>query len=330
MACHAPGLVQTRFKDVCDALEHNQMYFHSNVKFHVCLAYLQMTVGLMRLEGKLDEDDKFHWVKGKAEDCPLPSMVTKFLQQIVFPYIFKVLEVEDDKEVIERVFENLRELGEELGPAAYTGVIEEVMKHIVIFLQKKAYCQTLAMADEDDEDLEDVVEGDGPDDEEDEESEEGDDGIDHDEIIFGNVTDLVLELARCYGNEFEQAWNVLAPLIVEYTSDKHPKHDKNMALGCIAEVFAAAECVIPKYFNDYLPLLEKNSHYKDSKVNRNVAYSIGVLAQHAPLLFQPHVTDCLALLARLHAESTEIDAQDNIVAASCRIVEYQFMPIPAA
>ena len=66
-----------------------------------------MTVGLMRLEGKLDEDDKFHWVKGKAEDCPLPSMVTKFLQQIVFPYIFKVLEVEDDKEVIERVFENL-------------------------------------------------------------------------------------------------------------------------------------------------------------------------------------------------------------------------------
>lgn len=102
-----------------------------------------------------------------------------------------------------------------------------------------------------------------------------------------------------------------------------------MALGCIAEVFAAAECVIPKYFNEYLPLLEKNSHYQDSKVNRNVAYSIGVLAQHAPLLFQPHVTESLALLARLHAESSEIDAQDNIVAASCRIVEYQFMPLPA-
>ena len=121
----------------------------------------------------------------------------------------------------------------------------------------------------------------------------------------------------------------MAPLIVEYTSDKHPKHDKNMALGCIAEVFAACECVIPKYFNEYLPLLEKNSHTKDSKVNRNVAYSIGVLAQHAPLLFQPHVNDSLALLARLHSESSEIDAQDNIVAASCRIVEFQFMPLPA-
>ena len=95
-----------------------------------------------------------------------------------------------------------------------------------------------------------------------------------------------------------------------------------MALGCIAEVFAACECVIPKYFNEYLPLLEKNSHTKDSKVNRNVAYSIGVLAQHAPLLFHPHVNESLALLARLHSESSEVDAQDNIVAASCRIVEF--------
>ena len=157
----------------------------------------------MRLEGKLDEDNKFQWTKGKAEDCPLPPRVTEFLQQVVFPYLFKVLDTEDDKEVVERVLENLRELGEELGPAAYTGVIEEVMKYIVIFLTKKAYCQTLQGAEEDDEDLEDVKEGDGPDDEDDEEEEEGDDGIDHDEIIFGNVTDLVLELARCYGNEFE-------------------------------------------------------------------------------------------------------------------------------
>lgn len=29
------------------------------------------------------------------------------------------------------------------------------------------------------------------------------------------------------------------------------------------------------------------------------------------------------------ANSTEIDAQDNIVAASCRIIEFQFMPLPA-
>ena len=32
-----------------------------------------------------------------------------------------------------------------------------------------------------------------------------------------------------------------------------------MALGCLAETFAAAPSVIPIYFNDYLSLLYKNS-----------------------------------------------------------------------
>lgn len=37
----------------------------------------------------------------------------------------------------------------------------------------------------------------------------------------------------------------------------------------------------------------------------------------------------LALLEKLHANSSEVEAQDNIVAASCRIVEFQLMPLPA-
>lgn len=58
-----------------------------------------------------------------------------------------------------------------------------------------------------------------------------------------------------------------------------------MALGCLAETFAAAPAVIPVYFNDYLGLLYKNSDTLDSKLNRNIAYSVGILAEHAPLLF---------------------------------------------
>jgi len=100
-----------------------------------------------------------------------------------------------------------------------------------------------------------------------------------------------------------------------------------MALGCMSEVFANCESVIPQYFNDYLPLLEKNSNTKDSKINRNIAYNIGILAQHAPVLFQPHLQNALAMLSKLHQNTTEPDAQDNIVAASCRIVEFQYMPL---
>jgi hypothetical protein len=111
-------------------------------------------------------------------------------------------------------------------------------------LQKKSFCQG---GDADNEDFKDEEDEENPEDDvdDDEEEEEGDDGIDHDEIILGNVTDLIIWMARCLGNEFIPFFTNLAPHIVTYTSDKHPKSDRNMAIGCIAEVFANAPGVIP-------------------------------------------------------------------------------------
>jgi len=37
---------------------------------------------------------------------------------------------------------------------------------------------------------------------EDESEDDEDDGINHDEVILGNTTDVILYLARAYGNEF--------------------------------------------------------------------------------------------------------------------------------
>lgn len=103
-----------------------------------------------------------------------------------------------------------------------------------------------------------------------------------------------------------------------------------MALGCIAEVFASCQVVIPKYFTDFLVLVEALSSTTDNKINRNLAYSIGVLAEHAQLLFAPHKENGVALLQKLHANTTEQDAKDNIVAATTRIIEFQYMALPAA
>jgi|TARA_B110001469_G_C9521015_1_gene259330 hypothetical protein len=46
----------------------------------------------------------------------------------------------------------------------------------------------------------DDSEGENPEDDESEDDE--DDGINHDEVILGNTTDVILYLARAYGNEF--------------------------------------------------------------------------------------------------------------------------------
>jgi hypothetical protein len=123
------------------------------------------------------------------------------LGTVVLPYYFRIFEQEEDKSVIERVLENMREMSEDLGPAVFEGKMERVMKYIIQFLEKKAFCQTRMMEGEKDEDLEDV-EDENPEDDDESEPEEEDDGIDHDEIIFGNTSDLIIALARAMGNNF--------------------------------------------------------------------------------------------------------------------------------
>jgi hypothetical protein len=58
----------------------------------------------------------------------------------VLPYYLRIFEQEEDKTVIERVLENMRELSEDLGPAVFEGKMERVIKFIIQFLDKKAFC----------------------------------------------------------------------------------------------------------------------------------------------------------------------------------------------
>lgn len=80
-------------------------------------------------------------------------------------------------------------------------------------MDKKAFCQTRIPAE--DEDIEDEHEDIVEEDDDESEEEEADDGIDHDEVILGNTTDLILSLARSLGNEFAVPFNekIAQPLI---------------------------------------------------------------------------------------------------------------------
>jgi len=118
---------------------------------------------LMKVAGAIDADEKFDWTKGAPQNSPLPEHVATFLNQTVFPYYFKLLEQEDDKEVIESVLERLREIAEAFGPASIGARVEELVPVLIRFLEKKAFCQTKMMVDENEGDLEDC-----DDDEEDE------------------------------------------------------------------------------------------------------------------------------------------------------------------
>ena len=216
----------------------------------------------------------------------------------------------------------MQELADELGPCAYKNQMPKIIEIVQRFLDKKMGCQTGINPEAEVDDEGEEVEEEYDDEEEDE------DDLDHDEIILGNVVDFIDSLAKAFGNEFKPAFDQIVTHLAPYTNDNHPKFDRNAALGCYSENFAACPAIIPDHYNFFLQFMESMSKYNDEKINRNIAYSIGVLAENAGDLFKQHIQPMLTLLGTLHANTKAEDAQDNILAGMLRIAEFHMMPLP--
>jgi importin-4 len=315
------GLILPRLKEIIDVLSELADYFHENIRYHVCMTYLQIAVGLVRHFTQSDE--KFKWEKGLPVKNPLPAPVVEYMEQVIFPHYFELFDHEDNKEVIEKTLECFREMCEVFGPAAVEKHSDRIVEVILLLLDKKAYCQTKGKEKgEKEAGMDEDEEADGFQDEDEEEDEDDDEDLDHDEIILGNTTDLIIELARALGDQFLTYLTRIGPSLVRYLDDTHPKSDIEMVIGCLAETFNACTAAIPVYFKDFLQILLKNSKTDDSSLNRNISYAIGVLAQHSGVLLGQHIQACLEALNTMYAVSTEQDAKDNIISASCRLMQY--------
>lgn len=152
--------------------------------------------------------------------------------------------------------------------------------------------------------------------------------MDHDEIILGNTTDVIIEMSRALGDQFLPYLTSIGPSLVRYLDDTHPKSDIIMVIGCLAETFNSCKAAIPVYFNDFLQILLKNSKTDDSGLNRNVSYAMGILAEHSGPLLGQHINSCLEALNTMYAASEEQDAKDNIVSASCRVMQNYPTQVP--
>lgn len=91
---------------------------HENIRYHVCLTMTQLSFGLLRLfTDQKDSDEKFNWRAGLPAPDPLPSQVVEYLTSVLFPHFMKLFQDEEEKEVIEKVLECVRDIADEMGPA---------------------------------------------------------------------------------------------------------------------------------------------------------------------------------------------------------------------
>ena len=197
------------------------------------------------------------------------------------------------KEVIEKVLECIRDLAEEMGPASIADHLDWIITSIEQLLDKTATCQTRRGNMENEE---------GPDEQDSEDSQEEDDeDLDHDELILGNATDVVISLSRCFADSFLPYIQRLAPKLVKYLGEDHPKSDKIMTIGCLAESFNQCPSAITVYFDAFMQTLLSHSTTDDGSLNRNVAYGIAIVAEKAPIeMFGPHLGTAMQAIKNMY------------------------------
>jgi len=217
----------------------------------------------------------------------------------LIPHLQNRLATELHKEVIEKTLECIRDLADEMGPDSIEEHLEWIVVSLEQLLDKTAPCQTGKGMDDD-----------GPEDGGDEEDEsddsqaDDDEDLDHDELILGNVTDLIVSLGKCLENSFLPYLQRLGPKLVKYVGDDHPKSDKIMVIGCLGETFNQCPASMNVYFADFYQVLLKHSVSDDGSLNRNVAYAIAICADKAPVeVFGPHLQTAMQAIKNMHAAS---------------------------
>lgn len=159
------------------------------------------------------------------------------------------------------------------------------------------------------------------DDEEEQEESSDDEDYDHDEIILGNATDVIISVAKCLGNDFAPYLAKLGPKLVTYLAPEHPKSDKIMVIGCLSEVLNSCPVAIQYYFDDYFKVILKHATTSDGQMNRNCSYALGILADKAPEQFLPHLGTAMMAVKMMYEASDADDAKENCIACLCRIIE---------
>lgn len=148
------------------------------------------------------------------------------------------------------------------------------MASIEQLLEKSARCQISGRGG----DMDDSDEEEGQEDSE----EDSDEDLDHDEIIMGNATDVLNSVAKALGDSFLPLFTKIAPKLVKYLGDEHPKSDKIMVIGCLGEIMNACPSATNNYFEHFFKIILQHCQTSDGQMNRNCSYSIGILCSKAP------------------------------------------------
>ncbi len=104
--------------------------------------------------------------------------------------------------------------------------------------------------------------------------------IDHDDILFDSVTDLLSKLAVCLPiDTFTALFPPFYTHLLTFLQPHRPPSDRSTAMGCLAEIFKELRTSAIMYFPNFLPEIQRNLVDPLESVRRNTAFALHVVIE---------------------------------------------------
>lgn len=219
------------------------------------------SVAKMSLEAHRDIDPDKAWVPGLPAVISPSASTMQWLEQRFLPVWMDLVELDENKEVVEACLASMEEIVARIGPAALQLHADRIMELLVMLLRSGTTCQQFDSGG-DEEDAEEPA--------------------DHDRLLDA-VGDLLGVIAQACGKSFKPYLHVVCTELAPSLEAAKPVFDRVCAMGAFAEIFGGfgASPHLGPYVDGLLPYCLAALQVESLPLQRNAAFLLGTMIELA-------------------------------------------------
>lgn len=204
-----------------------------------------------------------------------------------------LLSEDEDKEAVARMCETISYVCKKFGQVLTKEILTKVCGGILDLLNKDAAC-----------------------------NDKNTEHTNHDTVLIDSVSDLIDDLAQCYGQHFEPFYRKMFQILVKYAVNTKSEGDMLMGLGTLGNVANSLKGAISPYIDTMIPVMVESLKRKSFHVKRNAIFCLGVMCYHAPKEMNQYILQILQQLHPIVKDSSKYPPVlvDNTCAALARII----------
>ncbi|CCI47572.1 unnamed protein product [Albugo candida] len=250
--------------------------------------------------------DEQVWIRGEVNPNVLTSNNKIVLDAVLKAFVEDALE-DPEEIVVSKTFDSLKAILERVGPTAVVNHIDTIMTQVKQVILHQHDCQ--AVHEEDD----------------------GDDMDGEGSSVVTSATELVCQLAQCYGEHFLSSFHAIFPDLLSYATGLRTTSDRASIIGCFAEVLPALGPNSINFVESLFPVLIQGLASDQADLKGNCAFCLGTLAEiSGEKLTSAYQQMLQALHPLFTAERNDERVVDNAAAAVARMITTSPTSVPLA